>query len=173
MKNSNRVLLAALLAGVSWCGAAPGGTPVEHTPKVIRFDAGLVDMDTVLQEGGELRADTDTVVKQTEKIPLTGGTSYGFVITFRNALAGKVRIEFELPKAPKTWGDPDDLKAEGAVISADGRTYTREFSIEAGKPVLHIWNVADGDPEGVYILRFYMGNSKEPFRTVKWKFEKP
>ncbi len=87
----------------------------------------------------------------------------------------KIRYELELPAKPKVWGGE-------TKISADGRTAT--YYVEGGggsdwlsEGNIHTfastWTVADGDPEGVYTVRFYVGDSKIPFATFTFKIVKP
>jgi hypothetical protein len=87
----------------------------------------------------------------TNKVPLTEGQQYGwriFVTTGQKAV--RIREEFTLPEAPKTWGQPP----AGTSISADGRTSVIDHDeLVIDGLIVHGWAVAKGDPPGAYSIR--------------------
>lgn len=112
-------------------------------------------------------------VRSSEVVPLVPDTVYGVDVTFKKQAPGIVlRVELELPAAPKTWGGW--ATEEGARISKDQKTcsYTTDACTD-GSDTMISWAVAEGDPEGVYKVRLYLGNSKTPFRTFTFKVVRP
>lgn len=127
----------------------------------------------VLQEAKFGIVGENSNVRSSEVVPLVAGTEYGVDVTFKKQTPGIVlRVELELPAAPKTWGAWET--EEGATISKDKKTCTctRDANTD-GSDTMTSWVVAEGDPEGVYKVRLYLGGSKTPFRTFTFKVARP
>lgn len=102
----------------------------------------------------------------TNHVPLTGGTTYGWVILVKT---DKARVhwteEFTLPKAPVTWGSV----LQDHRISADGTTSIKEGSADMreGPVIYNAWSVAEGDPAGIYRIRVTLDDGL----TQQFEFE--
>ena len=91
---------------------------------------------------------------QTGRVPLIKGQSYGWFLAL-NTSRGTVtfREEFRFPHAPETW-DPDETD----LISEQGQMMITEEEVQPDKDnvIGHSWSVAEGDPEGLYIMNIFV-----------------
>ncbi len=98
---------------------------------------------------------------QTGRVPLIKGQSYGWFLAL-NTSRGTVtfREEFRLPDAPETWD-----AAETDLISEERQMMITEEEVQPDKDnvIGHSWSVAEGDPEGLYIMNIFVED--EPVET--------
>src|ERR1700677_4745826 len=143
MNRGFRCILLFLVAQ-GWFTAECSAIQILHTVILLEARFGLVDQN-------------QQTVTSSGTIPLETGTSYGVDMTFQKQTEDIIlRVELELPKAPKTWGG--FRKRDGTKISDDDRTCTLTVNANTdGTDTLISWDVADGDPEGVYKVRVYLG----------------
>ncbi len=87
------------------------------------------------------------------RVPLTVGQVYGWRIRLKTTkTAVHFREEFELPLAPKSWGEP-----LGQSISRDRKISVLERDVPViGGFVENMWAVAPGDPCGNYAIRVFI-----------------
>ena len=91
---------------------------------------------------------------ETEYVPLVEGQPYGwYMLLETNRSTIRFREELRLPGAPVTWG-----ANESEQISNDRRLLVTEKEIQPNKEgvIGHSWRVAEGDPEGLYIMNVYI-----------------
>jgi hypothetical protein len=128
---------------------------------LVRTEFGLLE-----QEGSKV-----VRIKPVDTVPLVTGQAYGWRLHFRTKRETvAVREEFELPVAPKSWDTPPagtDFK-----VSPDGRTgiTTANAALDEGM-IMNIWQVADGDPPGEYVIRLFVEGKL--MRTFKFKVVAP
>lgn len=98
---------------------------------------------------------TDEGIKFTSAatVPLVEKQAYGWRLRVNTKQSQiSVREEFELPVAPKTWGNiPDN------AISNDRKTSTQKIALTPDRGYIeNVWEVAPGDPVGNYVIRVFI-----------------
>jgi|HubBroStandDraft_6_1064221.scaffolds.fasta_scaffold889084_2 hypothetical protein len=94
---------------------------------------------------------------QTDVVPLVIGQFYGWRIFLKTSdKTVRVREEFELPTAPKTWGNA----TPGQTVSPDRTISTIDrYEPVVGGLIERRWGVAQGDPAGAYTIRVVVEGS--------------
>ena len=90
--------------------------------------------------------------RPTRDVSLAQKDAYGWVIQVRtDKPVIRWREEFTLPARAANWGVGDDPQIS---VADDGRTSVTEREVEAGEGwIANAWEVADGDPKGLYVMR--------------------
>lgn len=114
--------------------------------KVVRAYFGLFDTNS----SGKLS------FKKSNRIPLVAGQLYGWIIVLKSDKSTvRLREEFRLPLAPKTWGKENT--EENNTVSPDGKLHITEREVDVSKGVItNAWGVAPGDPDGTYVIRVFI-----------------
>ena len=91
---------------------------------------------------------------QTGRVPLIKGQLFGWFLVLNTSRGTvKFREEFRLPHAPETWGS-----AETDLISEERQMMITEEEVQPDKDnvIGHSWGVAEGDPEGLYMMNIFI-----------------
>ena len=114
--------------------------------KIVKSDFGLL----APSPSGE------PVFKVSRRIPLEEGQGYGWFVEIKTSKPKiKWREEFVLPAKPATW-DTQGSTAQ-YFLSKDGRTLITEREVTPVNGIIsNTWEVAAGDPKGLYIMRVYI-----------------
>ncbi|MBW4616259.1 MAG: hypothetical protein KME21_23890 [Desmonostoc vinosum HA7617-LM4] len=121
-------------------------------------------------EFGIKRVDSEgqTILVETNKIPLIEGNAYGWRIKLRD-YQGEVkwREVLRLPKRPETWSTDN---GENFSISTDGTTAETKRTQSAPNGVIeNFWTIAPGDPAGQYKIEVFIDDrliSSFNFETI-------
>lgn len=89
-------------------------------------------------------------------VPLVEGQGYGWILKLRTSKRQvRWREEFNLPAAPQTWGEREQLGRRS--LSEDSRVAITERVVEPADGLIYnSWAVAKGDPAGKYRIRVYV-----------------
>ena len=142
-------LFCALLLGSGMAHAEPGKRPAKSPqhPDVVQAEFGLFNPTP--------HGENEFI--PTRVLPLTPEQAYGWVIELRPGKNSvRWREEFELPRAPESWGPPE---TEGRRrIAGHGRIAITERTVTplGGNMLFNFWAVAAGDPEGPYRIRVFV-----------------
>lgn len=116
-------------------------------------DLKIVGAEFVLVDGDK---SGNPIIQRTRAVPRIAGQGYAWMIRV-NKTSGRVKVreEFTLPVAPRTWGEAPQGTTRS--ISPDGRTAISEsFYDIKDEFIVHVWEVEAEDPLGTYVLRVFI-----------------
>lgn len=107
-----------------------------------------------------------------DKVPLITGQLYGWRIQLKtNKTKIKWKEQFILPKAPKTWGELNQIDGKNSISNDKRVSITEREVIPENGIIYNAWSVANGDPKGRYMIRVLIENQQE--RVFTFNVETP